>query len=122
MKNKLFEKKLKSLSSKDFENITAKDEDWKYLGKKIFELNDIEIGKIELNRYQTFFEIDKDFADKLKSNIKKIDFRGNEIILDSPMDFDEIPSRKRKDRRKSVRKNSSRKKGKKRKKKKSRFK
>ncbi len=45
MKNKLFEKKLKSLSSKDFENITAKDEDWKYLGKKIFELNDIEIGK-----------------------------------------------------------------------------
>ena len=45
--------------------------------------NDIEIGKIELNRYQTFFEIDKDFADKLKSNIKKIDFRGNEIILDA---------------------------------------
>ena len=45
MKNKLFEKKLKSLSSKDFKNITAKDEDWKYLGKKIFELNDIEIGK-----------------------------------------------------------------------------
>ena len=84
--------------------------------------NDIEIGKIELNRYQTFFEIDKDFADKLKSNIKKIDFRGNEIILDSPMDFDTIPSRKRKDRRKSVRKISSRKKGKKRKKKKSRFK
>ena len=84
--------------------------------------NDIEIGKIELNRYQTFFEIDKDFADKLKSNIKKIDFRGNEIILDSPMDFDEIPYRKRKDRRKSVRKSSSKKKGKKRKKKKSRFK
>jgi ATP-dependent RNA helicase DeaD len=84
--------------------------------------NDIEIGKIELNRYQTFFEIDKDFADKLKSNIKKIDFRGNEIILDSPTDFDTIPSRKRKDRRKSVRKSSSRKKGKKRKKKKSRFK
>ena len=84
--------------------------------------NDIEIGKIELNRYQTFFEIDKEFADKLKSNIKKIDFRGNEIILDSPMDFEEIPSRKRKDRRKLVRKISSRKKSKKKKKKKSRFK
>ena len=84
--------------------------------------NDIEIGKIELNRYQTFFEIDKDFADKLKSNIKKIDFRGNEIILDSPMDFDEIPSRKRKDKKKAVTKSGSRKKGKKRKKKKSRFK
>ena len=45
MKNKLFEKKLKSLLSKDFKNITTKDEDWKYLGKKIYELNDIEIGK-----------------------------------------------------------------------------
>ena len=45
MKNKLFEKKLNSLSSKDFKNITTKDEDWKYLGKKIYELNDIEIGK-----------------------------------------------------------------------------
>ena len=45
MNNKLFEKQLKSLSSKNFNNITAKDEDWKYLGKKIYELNDIEIGK-----------------------------------------------------------------------------
>ena len=55
MKNKLFEKKLKSLSSKDFENITAKDEDWKYLGKKLFELNDIEIGKAtDINASKTF--------------------------------------------------------------------
>jgi len=45
LNNKLFEKKLKSLSSKNFNNITAKDEDWKYLGKKIYELNDIKIGK-----------------------------------------------------------------------------
>ena len=55
MNNKLFEKKLKSLSSKDFENITAKDEDWKYLGKKLFELNDIEIGKAtDINSSKTF--------------------------------------------------------------------
>jgi len=55
LKNKLFEKKLKSLSSKDFENITAKDEDWKYLGKKLFELNDIEIGKAtDINSSKTF--------------------------------------------------------------------
>ena len=32
------------MSSSDFNKISAKDEDWKYLGKKIFELNDIEIG------------------------------------------------------------------------------
>ena len=55
MNNKLFEKKLKSLSSKNFNNITAKDEDWKYLGKKIYELNDIEIGKTgDLKSSKTF--------------------------------------------------------------------
>ena len=55
MNNKLFEKKLKPLSSKEFANITAKDEDWKYLGKKLFELNDIEIGKAtEINASKTF--------------------------------------------------------------------
>ena len=58
MNNKLFEKKLKSLSSKDFENITAKDEDWKYLGKKIFELNDIEIGKTGDIQASKTFDID----------------------------------------------------------------
>ena len=84
--------------------------------------NDIEIGKIELNRYQTFFEIDKDFADKLKSNIKKIDFRGNEIILGSSIDFEEMPFRNGNDRKKSRRKISSKKRSKKKKKKKSRFK
>lgn len=44
MNTNLFEKKIKSMSSSDFNKISAKDEDWKYLGKKIFELNDIEIG------------------------------------------------------------------------------
>ena len=82
--------------------------------------NDIEIGKIELNRYQTFFEIDKDFSDQLKSNIKKIDFRGNEIVLGNPADFDGIAPRRRNEKRKSRGRISSRKKSKK--KKKSRFK
>jgi len=58
LKNKLFEKKLKSLSSKDFKNITVKDEDWKYLGKKIFELNDIEIGKFSDIKASKTFDID----------------------------------------------------------------
>ena len=40
----LFEKKLESMSSGDFNKISAKDEDWKYLGKKIFELHDIKVG------------------------------------------------------------------------------
>ena len=55
MNNKIFEKKLKSLSSKELANITANDEDWKYLGKKLFELNDIEIGKAtDINSSKTF--------------------------------------------------------------------
>ena len=81
--------------------------------------NDIEIGKIELNRYQSFFEIDKDFADELKSNIKKIDFRGNDIVLGTSIDLDEERPRRREERRRTRKKISSRKKSKK--KKKSRF-
>ena len=81
--------------------------------------NDIEIGKIELNRYQSFFEIDKDFADELTSNIKKIDFRGNDIVLGTSIDLDEERPRRREGRRKTRKKISSRKKSKK--KKKSRF-
>jgi len=81
--------------------------------------NDIEIGKIELNRYQTFFEIDKDFADELTSNIKKIDFRGNDIVLGTSINLDEERPRRREERRKTRKKTSSRKKSKK--KKKSRF-
>ena len=81
--------------------------------------NDIEIGKIELNRYQTFFEIDKDFADKLTSNIKKIDFRGNDIVLGTSIELDEERPRRREGRRKTRKKISSRKESKK--KKKSRF-
>ena len=81
--------------------------------------NDIEIGKIELNRYQTFFEIDKDFADELTSNIKKIDFKGNDIVLGTSIDLDEERPIRREGRRKTRKKISSRKKSKK--KKKSRF-
>jgi len=81
--------------------------------------NDIKIGKIELNRYQTFFEIDKDFADELTSNIKKIDFRGNDIVLGTSIDLDEERPRRREERRRTRKKISSRKKSKK--KKKSRF-
>ena len=75
--------------------------------------NDIEIGKIELNRYQSFFEIDKDFADELMSNIKKIDFRGNDIVLGNSIDLDEERPRRREERRRTRKKISSRKKSKK---------
>ena len=81
MNNKLFEKKLKSLSSKNFDNITAKDEDWKYLGKKIFELNDIEIGKISEIQASKIFDIDSNcFTYKINSEHNHIEiFDINEI-------------------------------------------
>jgi len=41
----IFEKKFTTLSSNDLKQISVKDEDWKYIGKKIFELNDIEVAK-----------------------------------------------------------------------------
>ncbi len=73
MKNKLFEKKLKSLSSKDFENITSKNEDWKYLGKKIFELNDIEIGKSSDIKASKTFDIDSNcFTYEINSEYEHI--------------------------------------------------
>ena len=90
--------------------------------------NSIEIGKIELSRYQTFFEIDQDYKDDFIKNIKKIDFKGNDLILGEPSDFEQSPSkssrgngRGRRDRINGKRSNS-RNSSKKRKKKKSRFK
>jgi len=81
LNNKLFEKKLKSLSSKDFENITAKDEDWKYLGKKLFELNDIEIGKATDIKASKTFDIDSNcFTYEINSNHNHIEITNiNEI-------------------------------------------
>jgi ATP-dependent RNA helicase DeaD len=45
--------------------------------------NDIEIGKIELSRYHTVFEIDSDYKEEFINNIKKIDFKGNELVLEN---------------------------------------
>ena len=70
MNTNLFEKKLESMSSSDFNKISAKDEDWKYLGKKIFELNDIEIGSTK--------EIQQ-------SDNSDIDFNGFSYIVNSDM-------------------------------------
>ena len=74
MNNKLFEKNLKTLSSKDFDNISTKDEDWKYLGKKIFELNDIEIGKSSDIQASKKFDIDTNcFNYELNSKHKHLE-------------------------------------------------
>ena len=87
--------------------------------------NSIEIGKIELSRYQTFFEIDQDYKEDFIKNIKKIDFKGNDLVLGEPSDFEQKPSKSnrgnRRDRRNTEKRSNSRNSSKKRKKKKSRF-
>jgi ATP-dependent RNA helicase DeaD len=84
--------------------------------------NSIEIGKIELSRYQTFFEIDESYKDEFIKNIRKIDFKGNDLILGEPTEFEDKPPRRKKERRSRNKKSSSRNSSRKRKKKKSRFK
>ena len=81
MNNKLFEKNLKSLSSKDFDNISTKDEDWKYLGKKIFELNDIEVGKSSDIQASKEFDIDSNcFNYELNSKNNHIEVADINVI------------------------------------------
>ena len=97
--------------------------------KKYLKSNSIEIGKIELSRYQTFFEIDQDYKDDFIKNIKKIDFKGNDLILGEPSDFEQKPlkssrgnRRDGRDRSNTNKRSDSRNSSKKKKKKKSRFK
>ena len=81
MNNKLFEKNLESLSSKDFNNISTKDEDWKYLGKKIFELNDIEVGKSSDIQTSKEFDIDSNcFNFELNSKYKHIEVADISVV------------------------------------------
>ena len=86
--------------------------------------NSIEIGKIELSRYQTFFEIDQDYRDDFIKNIKKIDFKGNDLVLGEPSKPEQKPSKRGRDRgnrRNRGKRSDSRNSSRKRKKKKSRF-
>ena len=87
--------------------------------------NSIEIGKIELSRYNTFFEIDQDYKEDFIKNIKKIDFKGNDLVLGEPSESEQKPSKSnrgnRRDRRNTGKRSNTRNFSKKRKKKKSRF-
>ena len=45
MNTKIIEKNLEDKASKDFEDISVKNEDWKYVGKNVFNINNFETGK-----------------------------------------------------------------------------
>jgi len=45
LNTKIIEKNLEDKASKDFEDISVKNEDWKYVGKNVFNINNFETGK-----------------------------------------------------------------------------
>ncbi len=45
MNTKIIEKNIEDKASKDFDDISVKNEDWKYVGKNVFNINNFEIGK-----------------------------------------------------------------------------
>ena len=45
MNTKIIEKNIEDKSSSDFEDISVKNEDWKYVGKNVFDINNFDTGK-----------------------------------------------------------------------------
>ena len=45
MNIKIIEKNIEDKASKDFDDISVKNEDWKYVGKNVFNINNFETGK-----------------------------------------------------------------------------
>ena len=91
MNKNIFEKKFTTLSSNDLKQISVKDEDWKYIGKKIFELNDIEVAKNKDIEPSNDFDINSNgFQYQLNTKNKAVDVVGikdisNPLIVDSLM-------------------------------------
>jgi len=87
----IFEKKFTTLSSNDLKQISVKDEDWKYIGKKIFELNDIEVAKNKDIEPSNDFDINSNgFQYQLNTKNKAVDVVdikdiSNPLIVDSLM-------------------------------------
>ena len=56
MNTKLVEKNLGKITSKDFPDISVKNEDWKYTGKNVYSVNEFEIGKpVNIEKDETFY-------------------------------------------------------------------
>jgi len=45
LNTKIIEKNIEDKASKDFDDISVKNEDWKYVGKNVFNINNFETGK-----------------------------------------------------------------------------
>jgi len=58
LNTKIIEKNIEDKASKDFEDISVKNEDWKYVGKNVFNINNFEIGKESELITNTEFNVD----------------------------------------------------------------
>ena len=58
MNTKLVEKNLGKITSKDFPDISVKNEDWKYIGKNVYSVNEFEVGKPVNIEKNEMFNID----------------------------------------------------------------
>ena len=58
MNTKIVEKNIENKASSDFEDISVKNEDWKYIGKNVFNINNFETGKESTLDSDSEFNID----------------------------------------------------------------
>jgi len=73
LNTKLVEKNLIKKTSKDFPAVSVKHEDWKYIGKNIYTVNEFEVGKPgKLEKNENF---------NLDSNCYEFAINTNEKIL-----------------------------------------
>jgi hypothetical protein len=58
LNTKIIEKNIENKTSSDFEDISVKNEDWKYIGKNVFNINNFETGKESKLDSDSEFNID----------------------------------------------------------------
>ena len=80
----------------------------KFGGPEVLEVKDIEIGKIEILRNFSFFEVDKEFEQLILDSFKDSSFSGTKLTVQLAKPADSSNDRqkwtKRKDNRKDSRK------------------
>ena len=87
MNTKLVEKNLIKKTSKDFSAVSVKDEDWKYIGKNIYTVNEFEVGKPGKLEKNKNFNLDSNcYEFATNTNEKNIEIIDLEEIKKSTID------------------------------------
>ena len=87
MNTKLVEKNLIKKTSKDFSAVSVKDEDWKYIGKNIYTVNEFEVGKPGKLEKNENFNLDSNcYEFAINTNEKNIEIIDLEEIKKSTID------------------------------------